>query len=80
MPQKENAELLPSNESKHPLCNDEEQRLHLQQDKEVLEAKLGLARKQIQQLESERDQLKAKLDALTAIERSLHERKQRKSN
>ncbi len=62
----------------HNLC--EEQRVHLQQDKEALTAELSLAKKQIQQLKAERQQLKAKIDALTAIERSLHERKQRQSN
>lgn len=60
------------------LC--EEQRVHLQQDKQALAAELGLAKKQIEQLKAERQQLKAKIDALTAIERSLHERKQRQSN
>lgn len=58
----------------------EEQRLYLQQSKDALSAELGLAKQQIQQLEAERNQLKAKLDALTAIEQSLHERKQRQSN
>lgn len=58
----------------------EKQRLHLQQGKDALLAELGLAKQQIQQLEVERNQLKAKLDALTAIEQSLHERKQRQSN
>ncbi|HKM14879.1 MAG TPA: hypothetical protein VJY63_02990 [Marinospirillum sp.] len=58
----------------------EKKRLHLQQGKDALSAELNLAKKQIQQLETERDQLKAKLDALTAIEQSLHERKQRQSN
>lgn len=59
------------------LC--EEQRAHLQQDKEVLTAELVLAKEQIKKLEAERNQLKDKLDALTAIERSFHERKQRQS-
>ncbi len=58
----------------------EEQRLNLQQSKDALSAELGLAKQQIQQLETERHQLKAKLDALTAIEQSLHKRKQRQSN
>lgn len=70
---------LPSKENNACLC-DEEQRLQLQQDKKVLKTELGVAKKQIQQLLAERDQLKAKLDALTAIEQSLHERKQRQSN
>lgn len=68
-----------SNKNNACLC-DEEQRLTLQQDNTALKTELGLAKKQIHQLEAERDQLKAKLDALTAIERSLHERKQRQSN
>ena len=58
----------------------EEERLHLQQSKDALSAELNLAKKQIQQLSAERNQLKAKLDALTAIEQSLHQRKQRQSN
>lgn len=60
------------------LC--EEQLAPLKQDKKALTAKLALAKKQIQQLKNERQELKAKLDALTAIERSLHQRKQRQSN
>jgi len=68
-----------SNENNACLCN-EEQRLKLQQNNQVLKTELGVAKKQIHQLEAERDLLKAKLDALTAIERSLHERKQRQSN
>lgn len=58
----------------------EKQRLYLQQGKDALSTELDLAKQQIQQLETERNQLKAKLDALTAIEQSLHERKQRQSN
>lgn len=54
--------------------------LLLKQDKEELKAELGLAKKQLKNLQAERDQLSAKIDALTAIERSLHERKQRQSN
>lgn len=67
-----------STTANHKLC--EEHLVHLQQDKKALTIELGLAKKQIQQLKAERNQLKAKLDALTAIERSLHERKQRQSN
>lgn len=67
-----------TNNNQYTQC--EEQRLYLQQSKDALSAELGLAKKQIQQLEAERNQLKAKLDALTAIEQSLHQRKQRQSN
>jgi len=77
LPQK-NAE--PSGKEKNSCLCDEQQRLQLQQDKEILKAELSLAKKQLHQLKTERDLLKAKLDALTAIERSLHERKQRQSN
>lgn len=77
IPQKNTA---PSSSENNACVCDEEQRLALQQDMEVLKTELGLAKKQLHQLEVERDQLKAKLDALTAIERSLHERKQRQSH
>lgn len=64
-------------DKKYTQCK--EQQLDLQQSKDALSAELGLAKKKLQQLEADRNQLKAKLDALTAIERSLHQRKQRQS-
>ncbi|NLW05236.1 MAG: hypothetical protein GX029_08450 [Pseudomonadaceae bacterium] len=76
-PQQEANQQNTSTDNQHTQCK--EQWLHLQQGKDALSAELGLAKKQLQQLEAERDQLKAKLDALTAIERSLHQRKQRQS-
>lgn len=63
-------ELLP--------CQD--QQLHLRQGIHNLEQDLQQAEARIRSLEAERDSLAAKLEALTAIERSLHERKQRQSN
>lgn len=60
------------------LCKD--QQLHLQQGIHSLELDLQQAEARIKLLEAERDSLAAKLEALTAIERSLHERKQRQSN
>lgn len=59
---------------------DSEQLMHLRQGMETLEADLKTAEGRIRQLEAEKGELEAKLEALTAIERSLHERKQRQSN
>lgn len=61
-------------------CQCLDQQLHLQQGIHNLELELQQAQTRIRSLEAERDSLAAKLDALTAIERSLHERKQRQSN
>ncbi|SFX20800.1 hypothetical protein [Marinospirillum alkaliphilum] len=54
--------------------------LHLEQGMETLEAELSQAEQRIRQLETEKADLEAKLEALTAIERSLHERMQRQSD
>lgn len=65
---------------KTDFCPCKDQQLHLQQGIHSLELDLQQAEARIQLLEAERDSLAAKLEALTAIERSLHERKQRQSN